>query len=373
MNCRILCVFALISLPLAAQSISSSTPAAPGKKSSSGPKVRLSDTTLAADSKSKYTPPKLPWGDPDLQGQWPASANIPMQRPANFGTRAYLTEEEFAARQKQAQKQSESDSEEFVPQSGPASLTINPPGYWVEHGKPDHQASLVVDPPNGRIPALTPAGQAFVKSLRGGLGPGQHFPDKVDSWEDFDSYSRCITRGTVSSMLPTLYNFGNQIMQGPGYVVIRNEMIHETRVVPTDGRPHAGKGVTSYLGDSVGHWEGNTLVVETTNFNDRTGAGGAYFTDAAVLTERFTRTGPEDLSYDVTINDPKTWTAPWTIHMPYHLDKSYVIYEYACHEGNYMMVDALTGARDLEKQGKTTRVNSSTGGAPAPATAPARR
>jgi hypothetical protein len=306
----------------------------------------------------KYTPPKTSWGDPDLQGQWPATANIPMQRPANFGTRAYLTDEEFAQRQKQAQTQSEADSEEFAPSSGgAANVSINPPSYWQERGRPDHQASLVVDPPNGRIPPLTPEGEKFVKSQRGGLGPGSHFPDKVDSWEDFDAYSRCITRGMLSSMLPTLYNFGNQIMQAPGTVVIRNEMIHETRVVPLDGRPHVGKGVTSYMGDSRGHWDGNTLVVETTNFNDRTGAAGAFFSDAAKVTERFTRTGPKDLSYDVTINDPKTWTAPWTIHMPYHLDPSYVIYEYACHEGNYMMTDALTGARDLEKQGKATKVD----------------
>ena len=313
---------------------------------------------MAQTAAKKYTPPKTPWGDPDLQGQWPATANIPMQRPASFGTRAYLTDEEFTQRQKQAQTQTEADSEEFAPASGSApNVTINPPSYWQERGKPDHQASLVIDPPNGRIPPMTPEGEKFVKSLRGGLGPGSHFPDKVDSWEDFDAYSRCITRGLVSSMLPTLYNFGNQIIQAPGYVVIRNEMIHETRVVPLDGHPHVGKGVTSYMGDSRGHWEGNTLVVETTNFNDRTGAGGGYFSDAAKLTERFTRTGPEDLTYEVTVNDPKTWTAPWTIHMPYHLDKSYTIYEYACHEGNYMMVDALTGARDLEKQGKATKVD----------------
>jgi hypothetical protein len=319
-----------------------------------------------------YTPPKLAWGDPDLQGQWPATANIPMQRPASFGTRAFLTDEEFAQRQKQASKQTETDGEEFAaPDTGHKNVTINPPGYWVEHGRPDHQASLVVDPPNGRIPALTPEGEKFVKSLRGGLGPGSHFPDKVDSWEDFDIYSRCITRGLVSSMLPTLYNFGNQIMQAPGYVVIRNEMIHETRVIPTNGGPHVGSGVQTYMGDSRGHWEGNTFVVETTNFNDKTGAGGAYFSDAAKLTEKFTRTGPEDLTYDVTINDPKTWTAPWTIHMPYHLDKDYAIYEYACHEGNYMMVDALTGARDLEKQGKKTKVDRGTVGEPGPSPAAA--
>lgn len=371
MRFRTLCIIALAALPLAAQSISSSTPSAGAKKSGSAPKVKLSDTTLATKSDSKYTPSKTPWGDPDLQGEWPAYANIPMQRPASFGTRAYLTDEEFAQRQKQAVKQTEDDNEEFAPKTdtGHANVTINPPSYWVEHGKPDHQASLVVDPPNGRVPPMTPAGQAFVKSLRGGLGPGQHFPDKVDSWEDFDFYSRCITRGMISSMLPTLYNFGNQIMQAPGYVIIRNEMIHETRVIPTDGRPHAPKGVTSYVGDSTGHWEGNTFVVETTNFNDKTGAGGGYFSDAAVVTERFTRTGPEDLSYDVTINDPKTWTAPWTIHMPYHLDKSYVIYEYACHEGNYMMVDALTGARDREKKGLTTKVDRGTVGSPGPSPA----
>jgi hypothetical protein len=316
-----------------------------------------------APAAKNYAPPKTPWGDPDLQGQWPAFANIPLQRQASFGTRAFLTDEEFAQRAKQAQRQSEADSEEFAPSTG-ATVTINPPGYWQEHGKPDHQASLVVDPPDGRIPPLTPEGQKFVRSLRGGLGPGTHFPDKVDSWEDFDLYSRCITRGLVSSMLPTLYNFGNQILQAPGYVVIRNEMIHETRVIPLDGRPHVGSGIRTYLGDSRGHWEGSTLVVETTNFNDKTGAGGGYFSDVAKLTERFTRTGPEDLSYDLTVNDPKTWTKPWTIHMPYHLDSSYVVYEYACHEGNYMMLDALTGARDLEKQGKTSKVNQS--GAPPP-------
>lgn len=349
----------LAALPLAAQSSA-------GKANTAEAKPAAKKAAAAKN----YAPAKLPWGDPDLQGEWPASANIPMQRPVGFGTRAYLTDAEFAARQKQARQQNEADSEEFAPASGTAaSVTINPPSYWVEHGKPDHQASLVVDPPDGRIPPMTPEGEKFVHSLRGGLGPGSHFPEKVDSWEDFDSYSRCITRGLVSSMLPTLYNFGNQIMQAPGYVIIRNEMIHETRVIPLDGRPHVGPDLRTYMGDSRGHWEGNSLVVETTNFNDKTGAGGGYFSDAARLTERFTRTGPKDLSYDLTIDDPKTWTKPWTIHMPYHMDSSYVIYEYACHEGNYMMIDALTGARDLEKQGKNTKVDRSTAGNPGPSPA----
>jgi hypothetical protein len=153
--------FALIGLPLAAQP----------------PKI-------AAQSQKKYSAPKTPWGDPDLQGQWPATANIPMQRPANLGERATLTPEELKQRESQAARTAEADSEEFA--SSNDSVSINPPGYWQAHGKPNAQASLVVDPPNGRIPPLTPAGQAYAKSLRNGLGPGSHFPEKVDTYEDFD-------------------------------------------------------------------------------------------------------------------------------------------------------------------------------------------
>ena len=303
----------------------------------------------------KWTPPKTPWGDPDIQGQWPATARIPMQRPLTLADRANLTDEEYAKAQKQAEAQAQADSEEFSGSGN--SVSINPPSYWQERGEPNKQASLVVDPPNGRIPPMTPRGQQVVKSLRNGQGPGSHFPSKVDSWDDFDIYSRCITRGLISSMLPTLYNFGNQIIQAPGYVVIRNEMIHESRVIPLDGRPHVGSNIHMYMGDSRGHWEGNTLVVETTNLNPQPGTNGGLFSDAAQVVERFTRTGPKDLSYDVTINDPNTWTKPWKIHMPYKLDPHYVLYEYACHEGNYMMIDALTGARDKEKQGQETKVS----------------
>jgi hypothetical protein len=334
-----LLVAAVSSLPLVAQA----------------PAAKVTPTAKSATSsiKSNWTPPKTAWGDPDLQGEWPATARIPMQRPTNLGERAELTDAELAERESQSKKQAAEDGEE-VAKGG--DVTINPPSYWVERGKPDRQASLVVDPPDGRVPPLTPAGQAAVHALRGGLGPGSHFPDKVDSWEDFDIYSRCITRGMVNSMLPTLYNFGNEILQAPGYVVIRNEMIHETRVIPLDRRPHVGKDIRTYMGDSRGHWEGNTLVVETTNLKDQPGVGGGLFSDAAVLTERFKRISANELSYDLTVNDPKTWTRPWTLHMPYKLDPSYKIYEYACHEGNYMMLDALSGARDKEKNGESTKV-----------------
>src|SRR5438552_7833570 len=228
--------------------------------------IALAPLSAAAQTKSNWTSPKTPWGDPDIQGQWPAASNIPMQRPTSFGERATLTDAELAQRERQVESQLESDTQEFA--KGSQNVTINPPSYWQERGKPNRQASLVVDPPNGRIPPMTPEGQKYVQNLRGGLGPGQHFPDKVDSWEDFDIYSRCITRGLVSSILPTIYNFGNQIVQAPGYVVIRNEMIHEARVIPLDSRPHTSPKIPTYMGDSRGHWEGSSLVVETTNFND---------------------------------------------------------------------------------------------------------
>ena len=173
------------------------------------------------------------------------------------GRASTLTPEELKQRQSQAgAKQPKATARSS--RRHETAVSINPPGYWVERGKPHAQASLVVDPPNGRIPPLTPEGQAYAKSLRNGLGPGSHFPEKVDTYEDFDFYSRCITRGLVSSMLPTLYNFGNEIVQAPGVVVIRNEMIHETRVIPLDGRPHVGKALKTYIGDSRGHWEGDT-------------------------------------------------------------------------------------------------------------------
>ena len=134
-------------------------------------------------------------------------------------------------------------------------------------------------------------------------------------------------------------------------------MIHETRLIPLESRPHVGKNVRTYMGDSRGHWEGNTLVIETTNYNDKTGAGGGMHTDEARLVERLERVAADELSYDVTISDSNVWTKPWTIHMPFKLDPHYTIYEYACHEGNYMMLDSLTGARALEKQGLDTKVD----------------
>jgi hypothetical protein len=313
-------------------------------------------------AKSSYTPPKTPWGDPDLQGIWPAAFNIPMSRPANLKDKAELSDEEFAQALKARQQQSANTRQEFSDQ-----VTINPPSYWSEGGTITKQTSMVIDPPDGRVPAMTPQAQKIVASERGGLGPGQHFPDKVDSWEDFDYYSRCITRGFPSTMLYTIYNYGNDIVQAPGYVVIRAEMVHEQRVIPLDGRAHPSKDVKTYMGNSVGHWEGNTLVVETTNLKDHSGPGGRY-TDDAKIVERFTRTSPTDLVWEATISDPNVWTRPYTIRYPFKLDNEYKMYEYACHEGNYMMLDSLIGARKLEAEGKDTKVLRGPAGGPLPGT-----
>jgi hypothetical protein len=306
---------------------------------------------LAAKSKT-YTPPKTPWGEPDLQGNWPAQFNIPRERPANL-KETVVSDEEVAQRQAQTAKQFEARQQ--AP-ANPSRVTIGPPSNFSEIALPAKQTSLVIDPPDGRMPPLTPQARAIIQSERGGRGPGQHFPDKVDSWVDFDYYSRCITRGFPSTMLYTLYDYGNDIFQTPGYVVIRSEMVHETRVIPTDGRAHVGKDIKTYMGNSVGHWEGNTLVVETTNLRPESAAGARY-TDTAKITERFTRTAPDELIWEATISDPNVWTKPYTLRYPYKLDPEYKVYEYACHEGNYMMLDALQGARDLEKQGLPTTVN----------------
>jgi hypothetical protein len=327
--------------------------------------------TALAQTGKPYTPHKTPWGDPDLQGVWPGTDMVgtPLQRPRNFGTRNTLTEDEYAQRQSRAQNQSNIDSQETVndvtrcdpnrgglgntPTTCSNGVSIGPPLYWDDRGKPNHQASLIVDPADGQIPPLTPEAQklaaeraaarrARVCSTQAG---GCH-----DSWEDESLWDQCITRGAVGSIVPNTYNQGNQILQAPGYVILRNEMIHETRIIPIDGRPHVSSGIRTWMGDSRGHWEGSALVVETTNFNGRDVIGGQPVSANLRLLERFTRLDANTLEYRLTVEDPATWTRPWTISFPLRRDASYVLYEYACHEGNYYMYNALTGARKQEKQ-----------------------
>ena len=194
------------------------------------------------------------------------------------------------------------------------------------------------------MPPMTPDGERRATRV-----PTSNNSGPFDSPEDFSLYDRCITRGVLGGILPVPYNNGNQIVQGPGFVAFRYEMVHETRIIPLNGGPHISQNIRSFMGDARGHWEGTTLVVETTNFNGRTGITGngrnTPYTRDARITERFTRVAEDTLNYEVTIDDPKTWTRPWKIAFPLMHDPSYQIFEYACHEGNNAMHNMLSGAR----------------------------
>jgi hypothetical protein len=302
-----------------------------------------------------YTAPRTPWGDPDLQGMWPGDISVPLQRPADMGERTTLTDEEFARREAQAKAQAAADAQEFVSSGrGGRGGGVGPPDHWLERGRPIRQTSLIVDPPNGRLPALVPGVEQRRKEARGGRGLTGEWRGEADSYEDLNIYYRCITRGLLGSIIPVIYGNGNEIVQGPGYVVLRHEMIHESRVIPLDGRAHTGAGIRMYMGDSRGRWEGDTLVVETTNFTDRVaiGSNGAgypgdpgHHSTALRIVERFTRTGERTLQYEATVDDPQTWTRPWTLRLPLARNDDYQLHEYACHEGNYAMRNILSGAR----------------------------
>jgi hypothetical protein len=310
----------------------------------------MAQATKVALAEKNWTQPKTPWGDPDLQGTWTSDDCIgtPLNRPANLGDRLYYTEQELTERQNRLATQQQNDLKEFV--APDQRVGTGPPAHWGERARrPCRQTSLVVDPPNGRVPELLPE----AKSRPIPEGAGNDNP-KADSWEDFSYYIRCISRGVTGSIFPVIYGNGQQFVQAPGYVTILQEMVHEARVIPLDGRPHASPDIRSYMGDPRGHWEGNTLVVETTNFLDnKTGiglnGGGTPTSDALKLIERYTRTGLNEMRYEVTIDDPKTYTRPFKVAFPLTQEPGYQNFEYACHEGNYAMFDSLSGARAKEK------------------------
>ena len=295
-------------------------------------------STSATPATSKpYTPPKTSWGDPDISGTWTSDAaiGIPLQRPDQYGNRAELNDEEFAAKLKQ-NEQSRTRAENAIG-------SFRNDNAWL--GKAYRQTSLIVDPPDGKIPPVTPwADRRRATRDRGTFGFGP-----FDGPEDFTMYDRCITRGIVGSVLPVVYGNGNRIMQAPGEVIISYEMVHDTRVIYTDGRPHVGKGVRQLLGDSRGHWEGNTLVIETTNFTDKTSIGlngnGLRHSTDMVMTERITRVGADELRYDIRINDPKTYVAPFTISLPLVSPPGYKLLPYECLEGDYAIKNALSAER----------------------------
>ena len=284
-------------------------------------------------------PIKTPWGDPDLSGTWTSDdmRGVPRERPAEFAGKDQLSDEEFAKRVATFEQTRKAELNRV-------GAFRNDVGTRVFR-----QTSLVVEPADGRIPPLTPeAEKRRAPRDRGSFGEGP-----FDGPEDFTMYDRCITRGVVGSILPVIYGNGNRIVQGPGYVAISYEMVHDTRVIPLDGRPHVNKNIRLLLGDPRGHWEGNTLVVETTNFTDKTSIGGngngLRHSEALRLIERITRLDAETLRYEVTIDDPKTYTRPWKISLPLTSPPGYQMLPYECHEGNYMLHNVLSGERAEDK------------------------
>ena len=283
--------------------------------------------------------PRTAWGDPDLQGRWTNTTTTPLERPADLAGREFLTEEERAARDEAGDVARE--------QRGIAAGTGETGSYnnfWVERGVRMARTSLIVDPPEGRLPPLTPAeaqrrpGREAYRS-REPAGP-----------EDRNLYERCISRGLPGAMMPGFYNHNYQIFQTPGYVVILVEMIHDARIIPLDGRPHPDGRIRQWLGDSRGRWEGDTLVVETTNFVPVNGRALTVFGagESTEIVERFTRLDDGTLDYRFTVSDPTEYTREWTASIPMtSLDG--LLYEYACHEGNYGLENILAGARAAER------------------------
>jgi hypothetical protein len=294
-----------------------------------------------------YTVPKTPWGDPDLQGVWSSddTSGIPRERPKELGTNLYQSDEAFATRVKQVEqgvKRGESDIGSFRNDFARRAF---------------RQTSMIVDPPDGSMPAVTAEAQKRRATRdRGTFGDGP-----FNTTEDFTLYDRCITRGIVGSVLRVVYGNGNRIVQAPGMVAFSYEMIHDTRIIYTDGRPHIGKAIRQYLGDSRAKWEGDELVVVTTNLTDKTSIGGngngLRHSDKMVITERFKRVAPDILQYQFTVDDLVTYARPFTMSMPLTPLDGGVLLPYECHEGNYGLPNALSAERAEDKAIEEDRKN----------------
>jgi len=300
--------------------------------------------TTKAPARKTWTPPRTADGQPDLQGVWTNPTITPFERPAALGNKQFLTDEEAAKLEQQA-KQNDVDR---PPEKGDVG------GYnrsWFDSGTKvvsTHQTSLVVEPADGRVP-LTPAAEAK---------RDYNLAHNSDSWEYMSVWDRCVTRGVPAGMFPAGYNNAYQIMQVPGYVIFLYEMIHEPRIIPLDGRPHVSADIRQWNGDPRGHWEGNTLVVDTTNYNDQgmiaTSAAtgrikGVPQSEALHVVEHFTRTAQDTILYEVTIEDSKYYTRPWKVSIPLTRDDDYRLYEYACHEGNHAVANILSEGRALDE------------------------
>ncbi len=294
--------------------------------------------------------PRMADGHPDLQGVWDYRTITPMQRPVELGTKAFFTEEEAAAFERGENRRLDRDNMDLE-----TGQSIYPKGgvipyneFWYDRGNKivgTRRTSLIVDPPNGRFPAMTPEGKKRADLVAAEQAATQLGRPHADSYEDRPLQERCLAGLNAGPpMTPGAYNNNFQMFQTPQYVVILNEMIHDARIVPLDGRPHGH--IRQWKGDSRGHWEGDTLVIDTINFKRETSLPNSSANTH--LIERFTRADANTLLYEFTVEDPSVWTRPWTAVVPMRRSDE-PIYEYACHEGNYAMASILAGARAAEK------------------------
>jgi hypothetical protein len=294
----------------------------------------------SAKSPKTWTAPHTAWGDPDLQGLWDNGTITPLERPSAAGEKALLTEREAAAADAEAATRADAERR---PKDAVADLALAYNQEWWDRGKSIGRTSLIVDPRDGRLPPLTPEGQRRVDARA--AAAKTHGP--ADSWEDRPLQERCLLYHGVPPM-PTGYNNNYHIVQTPDYVAILHEMIHEVRLIPLDGRAHVGSAIRQWLGDSRGHWEGTTLVVETTNYSDKATLRFPVAAETLRVVERLTRVASDKIDYRFTVDDPTIYTRPWTAVLPMKRIKG-PIYEYACHEGNYGMANVLAGYRAQEK------------------------
>lgn len=311
--------------------------AAAGTTAGEAARAASQASTSGNATAGNWTPTKTAWGDPDLQGQWNNQSSTPLERPTQgpLAGRESISEEEA-----EALYNAERQSFDEAPQAGDPG-TYN--AFWRDDGKQLTRTSLIVDPEDGRVPAYTPAAAARLTTARAARAQR----GRADSYIDLPAWTRCISRGWNG--IGSWYSSNYQIFQSPGYVVILQELIHEPRIIPLDGRGHLPGRTTQWLGDSRGHWDGTTLVVETTNFDPRASFRGSG--PHMKLVERFTRTDANTIDYRFTVDDPETFVRPWTVSLPMRKQTDGItIFEYACHEGNHAMIGILGGARAEERE-----------------------
>ena len=304
-----------------------------------------------------WTVPHTPWGDPDLQGVWNDATSTPLSRPGGLSDKQVLSDEEAAEFQRDLAYNLTRDRRDGGPQVD-VNRAYNE--HWMDARRltitKDRRTSLIVDPPDGTIPALVPLSPERQQARAARADAVARFAAGLpDNPEELSLPVRCIIRTDSPPYLPTIYNNDFQIFQSPGYVVIAPEMIHSARIIPVDGRSHIGGNLRHWLGDSRGRWQQDTLVVETTNFRSDEGAIFQNADPATFrITERFTRVDAQTLRYEFTVEDPHTWTRPWTAMIPWtRIDPAEQMYEYGCHEDNFDIVHLLQGARIREKNGET--------------------